>query len=139
MFKRAKGSPRTRYVVNATSVAYSNQALVYSSSNTAIPADATSGEHLGITMDSIDSDDDRYTTAGTIMIDELGPNDVFEGTVTGTFTAASVGAYMDLSNSLVVNADGTSKNVVYCVGYISATKGLFKISAGVANRYVATT
>jgi len=140
MFKRISGQPNIERHPNATSNAYSNGALVYpDGSGAVIPADSTSGNHIGVAVENITSADDRYTTAGKISVDVLDDNDIFEADVTGTLTAAMVDTYLDLSDSLTVNAAATSKKVVLCVGYISATKGLFKINAKATNVDVATT
>lgn len=140
MFKRVSGCENIEKYPNAISNAYSNNALVYpDGSGAVIPADATSGNHIGITKESINSSDPRYSVAGKIHVDVLDDNDIFEADVTGTLTTAMVGTYLDLSDSLTVNAGATSKQVVLCVGYISATKGLFKINSRATAKDVATT
>lgn len=140
MFKRISGRPNIEKYPNATSTVYYNGGLVYpNGSGAVIPADSTSGNHIGVAIEAIPATDARYTTAGKIAVDVLDDNDVFEADVTGTLTAAMVGTYLDLSTSLVVNAGATSKQVVLCVGFISASKGLFKISARATVKDVATT
>lgn len=140
MFVRASGKPRLEYYPKKASTAFTYGALVYPDGSGAIqPADSTSGEHLGVIMKTIASTDSDYASTTPVPVDVIGEDDVFEGTVTGTLTTAMVGTYLDLSDSLVVNAAATSKKVVLCVGFISATKGLFKITARAADKYVATT
>lgn len=139
MIKRVSGCPNIERYTNAISTAYANNALVYADgSGGVIPADSTSGDHIGITKEAITSTDPRYTTAGKISVDVIDDNDIFEADVTGTFTAANVGNFYDLSDSGTVNVGATSKKVVLCVGYISATRGLFKINARATAANVAT-
>lgn len=140
MFVRISGKPRLEWWPKKASTAFSYGALVYPDGSGAIqPADSTSGEHIGVALRAVASTDADYATTAKIPVDVVGEDDVFEADVTGTLTAAMVGTYRDLSTSLVVNAAATSKAVVLCVGYISATKGLFKITAKLADNYVATT
>lgn len=141
MFSRHSGRPRLLGLTNAVSTAYSKGDLVYANGSGAyIPADATSGDHYGITAEELTSSDDRYTTAGKISVDLLSPGDlVVCDDVDGTLTAAKEGTTMDLSNAESVNAAGTSKLVVTCVKYISATKGIFMINALACSYRVATT
>lgn len=103
------------------------------------PADSTSGEHLGVSLKAVAATDSDYASNTKIPVDMVGEQDVFEADVTGTLTTAMVGTYLDLSTDLVVNAGATSKKVVLCVGYISASKGLFKVTANAYDKYVATT
>ena len=139
-FRRISGSPRLSYWPKKASTAFTYGALVYPDGAGAVqPAITTSGEHIGVIMQTIASTDSDYASNTKVAIDECGQNDIFEADVTGTLTTAMVGTYMDLSTSLVVNAAATAKKVVLCVGFISATKGLFKITANITDKYVATT
>lgn len=140
MITRESGKPNFEWYPKKASTAFAVQSLVYPDGSGAVqPADSTSGEHIGICQELIAATDDDYTGTRKIAIDVLDQNDIFRATVTGTLTAAKVGTYMDLSDASTVNAAATSKNVVLCVGFISATEGLFKLSANIANHYVATT
>lgn len=139
-FRRISGKPRLEWWPKKASTAFSYGALVYPDGAGAVqPADSTSGEHIGVIMKAVTSADSDYASTTMVPIDVVGEDDVFEADVTGTLTAAKVGTYMDLSDSVTVNAGATSKNVVLCVGFISATKGLFKITARIGDKYVATT
>lgn len=139
-FIRISGKPKVEWWPKKASTAFTYGALVYPDGSGAIqPADSTSGEHIGVILKTVTSADSDYASTPKVPVDVAGENDVFEATVTGTLTTAMVGTYLDLSDSLVVNAAGTSKKVVLCVGFISATKGLFKITAKLSDKYVATT
>lgn len=140
MIKRVSGCPNIERYTNAISTVYANNALVYADgSGGVIPADSTSGNHIGITKEAIAATDPRYAVAGKISVDVIDDNDIFEADVSGTFTTACVGNFYDLVDSDTVNVGATSKKVVLCVGYISSTKGLFKINARATVVDVATT
>jgi hypothetical protein len=84
----------------------------------------------GVSMRAVVSTDADYATVGAkIPVDVLNDEDVFIADVTGTLTTAMVDTHLDLSDSLTVNAAGTTHKPVLCVGFLSATKGLFKINA----------
>ena len=136
MFLRETGRSRILRVANAITTLYAMGDLVYNNgSGAVIPADATSGDHVGITAEPITATDARYTIAGLISIDLLSPGDLIRcDNVDGTLTAAMEGTTMDLSNAESVNAAGSSKLVVTCVKYISATEGIFMVNA-LANVY----
>ena len=133
---RETGRPRLIRLTNAISNVYNMGDLVYNNgSGAVIPADSTSGDHVGLVADPITATDARYTTAGKITIDLLSPGDLIRcDDVDGTLTAAMEGTTMDLTNAESVNAAGSSKLVVTCIKYISATEGIFMVNA-LANVY----
>jgi len=136
MFIRETGRPRLYPLTNAISTDYNKGDLIYANGSGAfIPADATSGDHYGIAAEELPSTDDRYATAGEIMVDLLSPGDLVRcDDVDGTLTAAKEGTTMDLANAESVDVANTSKLVVTCVKYISATEGIFMVNA-LANVY----
>lgn len=139
MFKRISGSPRLSWFPKKASTAFNVGDLVYPDGSGAIqPADATSGEHLGVILKKVVSTDSDYASTTMVPVDVAGPDDIFEADAAG-LTAAKVGTYMDLTDAATVNGAATAKNVVLMVGYISATKGLFVVSATAYSKYVATT
>ncbi len=139
MIKRVSGCPNIERYPAPTSQLFGNNELVYADgSGAVIPADSTSGMHFGITKEAITATDPRYTTAGKISIDVLDDNDIFEADVNGTLTTAMVGNFYDLTDAGNVNVAATSKKVVLCVGFISATKGLFKLNSRATAYDVAT-
>lgn len=132
--------PELEYYPKKASTEFTIHSLVYADgSGNVQPADSTSGDHIGVIQESVSSSDDDYADNTLVGVMLLTPNMVFEATVTGTFTSASVGNQYDLSNAYTVNADGTSKKVVTCVGYISSTKGLFKVNSAIENADVSST
>ncbi len=141
MFLREQGRPNLLPLTNAITTDYNKGDLIYANGSGAfIPADATSGDHYGIAAEELPSTDARYTTAGEIMVDMLKPGDLVRcDDVDGTLTAAMEGTTMDLANAESVDAGNTSKNVVTCVKYISATEGIFMINSLASVYRVATT
>lgn len=143
MIRRISGKARVEWFVRKASTAFNLQGLVYPDPTPLgqiIPADSTSGNHVGVSLKKVASTDADYATAGVkIPVDVCGEDDVFECDVVGTLTTADLYQFFDLQDDLTVNRAATSKKVVLCVGYISATKGLFKINARAADFYVATT
>lgn len=141
MFLRKSGRPNLVPLTNVITTDYNKGDLINANgSGGFIPADATSGDHYGIAAEELPSTDDRYTTAGEIMVDILSPGDLVEcDDVDGTLTAALQGTTMDLSNAESVNQGGTAKNVVTLIKFISASRGIFMINSLVSVANVATT
>lgn len=142
MFKRISGHPKLEYWPKAASTAMTYGALSKADgSGHAVNANATSGDHLGIIMRKVVSTDGDYASATVkIPIDFLSPEDIVEADVSGTLTAAMVGNAYDLTSAGdTVNVAAQAKKVVTCVGFISATKGLFKVNAMVTTEGVAST
>ena len=133
--KRRSGLPKLKAVPNKISEVFVAGELVTNDSGNGFTASTSSSTNIkGITVGAISATDDEYTTQGTIVIDEINPDDVFEMPVTGTFTAANVGDFLDLSDAVTVNADASAVDAVECVGYINSTLGLFKINANAASK-----
>lgn len=142
MIKRISGHPKLEWFPKVASTAYTYGALAKANGTGAVVnGNATSGDHIGIIMRKVVSTDSDYATAGVkIPVDFLSPEDIIEADVTGTFTAASIGNAYDLTSAGdTVNGSGTSKKVVTCVGFISTTKGLFKVNAMFTSEAVVST
>lgn len=142
-FRRISGKPRLEWYPKKTSTAFNYGGLVYPDPTPhgyIIPADSTSGNHVGVAMRKVASTDADYATTGAkIPVDVVGEDDVFEADVVGTLTTDMVLQFFDLQDDLTVNVAATAKKTVLCVGFISATRGLFKVNARAADFYVATT
>lgn len=141
MFRHISGNAKIEHYPNATSTVYTQGGLVYANgSGAVIPADATSGDHIGIVLESIAATDDKYTTAGKVAVLVPDQNDIFEVDVeTGTLTTAMVGNRYDLvADGDAIDVTATSKKVVTVVGFKSATKALVKINAVVTTADVVT-
>lgn len=139
-FMLKSGSYQIAYVTRKESVTYTAGDLVYwlaSDPGYAIPADATAGNFAGVALFSIDSSDSNYATTNEKFPIAIPNEDAeWEADVSGTLATTKVGEYWDLAYAGTVNAAATAKNVVLCTGYISTSKGLFKINATAYNAHV---
>lgn len=93
---------------------------------------------IGVHHKAITSSTDVYTTQGDVAVEvPIELNTIWECTVDDThaLTNTDMGDYMDISlesgelNSSVDAAE-SSEDIFYCVGFISATKGLFLLNIG---------
>lgn len=142
-FVLKSGKVQTEWYTRKESVTYTPGDLVYflqTDPGYAIPADATSGNHIGVNQKAMNSSKSDYATTNQ-MIPVLVPSEdaIFEADVSGTLATTHVGEYWDLSYAGTVNVAASAKRVVLCVGYISATKGLFKINSAAYHSEVTTT
>ena len=135
-----KGRTKTVLFPAAISNLFSKNSLVYfDGSGSVIPADSTSGDHVGIILEAITAASAKYTTAGKVLVEvPVDKQCEIEADVTTGLTAAKVGTTMDLTDASTV-AIATSKNVVTCVKFISATKGRFVLNSTFDVLRVATT
>jgi len=139
MFKRITGEPCIEWYPKKASQAFSNGALVYADGSGAIqPADATSGDHIGIIMKDIVSTDDDYASTTMVPVDVAQDGDEFEVDTDSTATAALVGTYIDLADSLTADEDASAKDVLLVTRFISASKLAVKINSMGANKNVVT-
>jgi hypothetical protein len=137
--KWVKGRTKIMWLTAATSQAFSINSLVYwNGSGALIPADSTSGDHVGFILKAITSASPEYTTASLVPVEVPADKQcVFEATA-ASLTAAKVGTTMDLTDAVTVNGAANSKNVVTLVKYLSATKGQFVLNSTYDTYRVAT-
>lgn len=141
MFKRAEGKPNIRYYPKAASQTFENGDLVYAGgSGEIIPADSTSGMHLGIILKKVASTDADYAEETMVPVDVPRPGDKFLVDVgTGTLTTEMIGLRKDLKDAASIDVDATSKNVVVIEEFVSATKAIVSIPSMIHTADVATT
>ena len=142
-FKRASGKPNIEWYKRAASQVFTKGALTYfNGSGYLIPADSTSGDHLGIIMSTVASTDSDYASNVKVMVDVAGENDIFEvgcaASTVATLTAL-VGTYIDLTSSLVADATASAKDALLVVGVKDASTILVKIASRVNILRTATT
>ena len=143
MFIPRRGNFHIEWYPKKASTTFALWDLVYADGSGAVqPADATSGDHIGVCLKTIAATDSDY--ASNTLIPVLVPSDSraeFEVDVdTGTaLTTAMVGSRYDLTDANSLNVGGTSKKVVTITKFVSATKAWVKINAMIANADVATT
>ena len=140
-FKHVKGGYHMEYPRKKASTAFAPGDLVYSDGSGAIqPADATSGNHIGVIQQEILSTDSDYADNTRVMV--LIPHDDAEFDVpvgTGTLTTADEGNFYDLKDANEIDQAATSKKVILVTRFLSATLARVKINAMAANKNVETT
>lgn len=142
-FIRVSGKPNVEYFPKKASTAIGNLALVYFDGSGRIqPADATSGDHLGVCLKKIASTDDDYASETSIPVDVAGENDIFQVGVAASTVAtlsALIGTYIDLTSSTVADATASSKDALLVVGVVDASTILVKIASRINILRTATT
>lgn len=132
-FIRVSGKQNIEYFPRAASQIFTNGALsYYNGSGRLIPADATSGDHAGIVMQTVTAADSDYTSQPNLMVDIPAENDIFSVGCTATALAtlsALIGTYIDLTSSIVADVGNSSKDALLVVGVVSTTKILVKIAS----------
>ena len=143
-FIRVSGKPNIEYYAKAASAAgvMAVGALTYfDGSGYVIPADDTSGDHIGICMKAVTAADADYASNTSIPIDVPAADDIFEVSCAATAVAtlrASIGEWIDLTDSVTANPAATAKFVLKLVGYISTTRLLVKVGSRNNNLRTAT-
>lgn len=140
-FQLVKGRSQVEYYPKKASTAFAMGDLVYFDGSGAIqPADATSGNHIGIIMKTVLSTDSDYAENTKVPVLKIYDDCEFEVPVeTGTLTAAMVGNYYDLASADGIDVSAQSKNVVLVTAFINAALARVKINAQAENANVATT
>lgn len=138
--KWIKGRTRLRSYTRTASTVFAEGALVNFVSGLVLPADATSGDHVGIAAEAVAATDADYATAGVKILVEVPVDKMceFEAPVNGTLATTSVGVTYDLSDSVTVNQAATSKNVVTCTKFINSALGHFILNSTLDTANVAT-
>ena len=113
--------------------------MVALSSGRIIPAaNNTAGETIvGVISHAITSSDAEYATAGTPVEVEV-PTEmwvVWRAPIDGNGALVNTdqGTYMDLTtddDGVDVDTTASTEDICFCVGYISATEGLFVLNFG---------
>ena len=142
MFKRQNGRPNIEYFKKAASTAFTNGGLVYANgTGEIIPADATSGNHLGIILRDVLATDADYAEETRVPVDVIDGQTRLEVDVPNDdLAAADVGNTCDLvANGAGVDPDASAKDVVTIVDFISTGKAVVVVNALAGNVNVATT
>lgn len=140
MIRKYQGRTKSMWVPWTTGQTVTKGGLVCWATGKAIPAIAGyAGDRIiGVIPEAITSASDVYTTQGNVAVEvptEL--NVIWECDVdtTAALVNTDMGDYMDISsesgytNDTVDSAEST-EDIFYCVGFISATKGLFILNIG---------
>ena len=118
-----------RHYPRTASITFTKGDLVMLTSGLVATATAQSETHLGIIQEDVTSGDSNFATAAVKVSVKVPKSltDEIEATVTGTLATTSIGLTYDLNSASVVNQGGTTYGVMECVGFISSTKGRFKL------------
>lgn len=139
--KWIKGRTRLRAYTRKASTVFSEGMLLNFVSGLVQPADATSGNHIGLAAEAVAAADADYATAGVKLLVEVPADKMceFEAPVDGTLVTTSVGLTYDLTDSQNVNQAATSKNVVTCTKFVNSALGHFILNSTLDVVNVATT
>lgn len=135
-----RGPFRVVYRRKAASTAFAVNALMYENgSGEILPADATSGDHVGVSLKAVAATDSDYASLTDVPLIKTTGDVEFEVTIgTGTPTEALEGTKFDLADSVGVDVSATAKNVVHCTRFISASRIWVIVSANAYENFVAT-
>lgn len=142
MFKRQSGKPNIQYFKKAASTAFVNGALVYfNGTGEVIPADTTSGDHIGIILREVLATDDDYASETYVPVDVLSGQDRLEVEVTNDdLAAADIGNTCDIeAGGATIDPDVTTKGQVTLVDFISTGKAVVTVNSLFGHLRVATT
>lgn len=140
MFKRYSGKTKVMWLPKAASTAFSKGALVYPNGlGQVIPADSTSGCHVGVIQRDVASTDSDYASTSLVPV-EVPVERWTEWVVdASSAVAADVLTEIDLTDSLNANRSASSKDALLVTGIISASKIRVVILSAADNKYTATT
>lgn len=146
MLKRISGQSNIIVVPKTASTAMANGSSVKFSGSTGQVVNSAAADTivLGVIQQTIASSDGDYAKTTPVYVDSFQPDQVFECDVTnggatpGTLAATDVGQYFKIdaaatpaSASIDSNSRSTTPNSAgtnwACIGFISASKGLFKL------------
>jgi len=123
-FRQNTGRAYTVFLPKAASTVFTIGDLVYANgTGEIIPADATSGHHLGVIQKSVAATDDDY--ASTTAVPVLFPCDATTWLVsvgTGTADSDDIGNFIDLADAANVDVTASAKDAVLVTGVISGTE-----------------
>ena len=119
----------TMWFAKKASTAFAKNQFVDLVSGFIQPSTSSSVQILGLNQDTtVTSSSSNY--AATTKLPVLVPRSqgVVRATATNTLVSTDVGSDFDLSDSQTVDHGATTNNSIKCVGFVSATEGLFTIN-----------
>lgn len=141
-FKLHKGKVKTMYFPRPASTAFAKGDLVYfNGSGQVIPADATSGMHVGVINRDVVSTDDDYATADVLVPIDVPRERWVEWVVdaNGTAVADDIGDQIDLTDAANANRAASAKDALLVTGFISSSKLIVTILSNADIKDTATT
>ena len=140
MIKRHKGKTRLIYLPWTIGQIVEVGGLVGMTSGQLIPhkAGTAGAAAVGVIRHAITSATDVYTTQGNVEVEvpiELNVEWIIDVDTTHALVLLDIGSFFDLSEvagglSSDVDCGESTEDVFQCVGFISATKGIFVLNIG---------
>jgi hypothetical protein len=90
------------------------------------PSTSSSAQIFGLNQDNTISSGSTTTVKIPVLVPRA--NGVVRATATNTLASTSVGNEFDLSDSQTVDQNASTTDAVKCVGFVSATEGLFTLN-----------
>ena len=139
-FIKYRGKTRTMWLPRPANEAFTKGELVYGNgSGQVIPADSTSGLHIGVIKRTVVSTDSDYTTADVLVPIEVPVEDMVEWRVlTASAVEDDILDEIDLTNAGQADRGNTSKDALLVTGYLSATELIVVILSRANNKYTTT-
>ena len=139
-FIRYRGKTKFMWYGKAASTVFADGALVYfNGSGFIIPADATSGAHIGVIRKAIAATDDDYTSNTLVPVEVPVERWVEWEVLAASAVSTDIGLEIDLTDSVTADRANSSKDALLVTGYKSATKLYVTILSNADIRYTATT
>jgi len=140
-FKLHKGRTKVMYFPRPASTTFAEGDLVYfNTSGQVIPADATSGQHVGVIKKAVATTDTDYATANVLVPIEVPLDRWTLWTVpTSGAVAADVGNQIDLTDAGTADRSAGAKDALLVTGIVSATEIIVTILSNADIKDTATT
>lgn len=140
MFKRHQGKTKVMYFPKAASTEFTEGDLVYfNGAGEIIPADATSGQHVGVIRKDVVSTDSDYASETLVPVEVPVERWVVWEVDTASATTEDVGLEIDLTDAATANRGASSKDALLVTGYKSASKLYVTILSNADIKDTATT
>lgn len=141
-FVRYAGKTKTMYFPRPASQDFTvGQLCYFNGSGQVIPADSTSGDHIGVIKKTITSTDADYATADVLVPIQV-PIERFvewEVDTNGTAVADDIGLFIDLTDALNADRANSAKDALLVTRFVSSSVLIVVIESMIDNLRVATT
>lgn len=139
-FIRYRGKTKTMYYPRPASQVFTKGALVYfNGSGQVIPADATSGMHVGVIKKTVATTDDDYASSVLVPVEVPIERWVEWRATAASAVVADIGLEIDLTDSVTADRANSAKDALLVTGFISATELLVTILSNADIKDTATT
>ena len=140
MFRLHQGKTKVMYFPKAASTVFTEGDLVYfNGAGEVIPADATSGQHVGVIRKDVVATDSDYASETAVPVEVPVEKWVTWEVDTASATTEDVGLEIDLTDAATANRGASAKDALLVTGYRSATKLYVTILSNADSKDTATT